>query len=235
MENHFSSETDWQKGVVLLIDKPLGWTSFNIVSKIRSLLYHNLGLKKIKVGHAGTLDPLATGLLVVCVGKATKRVVEFQHQDKEYLATFALGATTPSFDLETSIDHRYPIEHVSLELIEEALVGLSGEQMQIPPLFSAKSVDGGRAYKLARRGVVHELDPVPVTIHKMEVVRFALPTLELRVRCSKGTYIRSLARDIGKAVNSGAHLTELRRISSGSFNVSNAMSIDYFENKIRTM
>lgn len=231
----FDKETDWREGVILLIDKPYGWTSFNAVSKIRWLLHHRLKLKKIKVGHAGTLDPLATGLLVICIGKATKKVTELIIEDKEYIATFRLGATTPSFDLETQIDKEYPVEHITREVIENALLSLTGEQMQVPPLFSAKSVDGGRAYKLARRGVDHELAPVPVIIHQLEILRFELPLLELKVKCSKGTYIRSLARDIGKTVNSGAHLIELRRTASGSYLVDNAMSLDFFEEKIKSM
>ncbi|HNS30003.1 MAG TPA: tRNA pseudouridine(55) synthase TruB [Tenuifilaceae bacterium] len=225
----FNKDTDWNEGVVLLFDKPYGWTSYNLVGKVRAVLKHRLGLKKIKVGHAGTLDPLATGLLVICVGKATKRVSEFQMQDKEYVATFSLGATTPSFDLETQKDKDYPTGHINRELINRVLPTLAGAQMQVPPLFSAKSVEGGRAYLLARKGIDMELAPSPVTIHQLEVLHFELPNLTLKIRCSKGTYIRALARDIGIALGSGAHLTELRRTASGDFRVDEAMEIENFE------
>ena len=225
----FNKDTDWNEGVVLLFDKPYGWTSYNLVGKVLSVLKHRLGLKKIKVGHAGTLDPLATGLLIICVGKATKRVSEFQMQDKEYVATFSLGATTPSFDLETQKDKDYPTEHIKRELIDRVLQTLTGAQKQVPPLFSAKSVDGGRAYLLARKGIDMELAPSPITIHQLEVLHFELPNLTLKIRCSKGTYIRALARDIGVALGSGAHLTELRRTASGDFRVDEAMKIENFE------
>lgn len=231
----FDKNTDWNEGVVLLFDKPLHWTSFNLVSKVKSLLRYRLGYKKIKVGHAGTLDPLATGLLIVCVGKATKRVNEFQLQEKEYIATFRLGATTPSFDLETSIDKEYPIEHITPELVETVAKQFLGIQMQVPPLFSAKSIDGGRAYNLARKGVDMELNAVPVEITRMDVLDFIPPLVELRVGCSKGTYIRALARDFGKALDSGAHLVALRRTGSGKFRVENAMEIENFENILRSM
>ena len=228
----FDKNTDWNEGVVLLFDKPLHWTSFNLVSKVKSILRYRLGYKKIKVGHAGTLDPLATGLLIVCVGKATKRVNEFQLQNKEYIATFKLGATTPSFDLETQIDNEYPIEHITNELVQGTAANFVGKQMQIPPLFSAKSVDGGRAYKLARRGVDMELEPAPIEITYMEVLDSSLPNVTLKIGCTKGTYIRALARDFGKALSSGAHLVELRRTASGNFSVENAMDINFFEKKI---
>jgi tRNA pseudouridine55 synthase len=235
MRFDFDKETDWREGVVLLFDKPFGWTSFNLVSKVRSLLWHRLGYKKIKVGHAGTLDPLATGLMVICVGKATKKVTEFQMQDKEYIATFTLGATTPSFDQETQIDHEFSTAHITQDLVYSVLPKLVGAQMQIPPLFSAKSIDGGRAYKLARRGVEMELEPSPITIHQLDLLNFNLPYLTLKIRCSKGTYIRSLARDIGKALGSGAYLSELRRTASGLFNVENAMTLIFFEDKINSL
>jgi tRNA pseudouridine55 synthase len=235
MRFDFDRDTDWREGVVLLFDKPYGWTSFNLVSKVRSLLWHRLGYKKIKVGHAGTLDPLATGLMVICVGKATKNVNEFQLQDKEYIATFTLGVTTPSFDLETQKDKEYPIHHITDDLIKSVLPSLIGDQMQVPPLFSAKSIDGGRAYKLARRGIEMELEPSPITIHALELIHFELPKLTLKIRCSKGTYIRALARDIGLALGSGAHLADLRRTASGAFRVENAMDLTFFEEKINRM
>ena len=231
----YDKNTDWNEGVVLLFDKPLHWTSFNLVSKVKSILRYRLGYKKIKVGHAGTLDPLATGLLIVCVGKATKRVNEFQLQNKEYVATFKLGATTPSFDLETEIDTEFPTEHITRELVEQTAASFVGKQMQVPPLFSAKSVDGGRAYKLARRGVEMELEPAPIEITYMNVTDFSMPNVTLKIGCTKGTYIRALARDFGKALGSGAHLVELRRTASGNFSVDDAMDIDFFEKKIEEL
>jgi tRNA pseudouridine55 synthase len=235
MRFDFDKETDWREGVVLLFDKPLDWTSFNLVSKVRSLLYHRLGYKKLKVGHAGTLDPLATGLLIVCAGKATKQVSILQDQEKEYIAKFQLGATTPSYDLETQIDQEYPIDHITPEMIHNALDSFVGPQMQIPPLFSAKFVDGGRAYKLARKGVDMELAPSSVVIYSMEMLSLDMPYITIKVRCSKGTYIRSLARDFGRALNTGAHLVELRRTASGELKVENAFTLANFEKKISTM
>jgi tRNA pseudouridine55 synthase len=232
MRFDFDKDTDWREGMVLLFDKPLDWTSFNLVSKVRSLLYHRLGYKKIKVGHAGTLDPLATGLLVVCVGKATKQVSILQDQEKEYVAKFQLGATTPSYDLETQIDQEFPTDHITPDMINNALASFVGSQMQIPPLFSAKFVDGGRAYKLARKGVDMELAPSPIVIYSMELLSLDMPFVTIKVRCSKGTYIRSLARDFGRALNTGAHMVELRRTASGDLKVENAMTLDNFEKKI---
>ena len=215
--------------MVLLFDKPLEWTSFNLVSKVRSLLFHRLGYKKIKVGHAGTLDPLATGLLVVCVGRATKQVSQIQELEKEYVAKFCLGSTTPSYDLETEINERFPTDYINQQKVEEALQSFVGPQMQIPPLFSAKSVNGGRAYKLARRGVDMELAPSAVEIHEIELLEYCTPHITLRIKCSKGTYIRSLARDIGQKLESGAHLVELRRTAIGQFNVQDAFTLENFE------
>lgn len=235
MRFDFDKDTDWKEGVVLLFDKPLNWTSFNLVSKVRSLLYHRLGYKKIKVGHAGTLDPLATGLLIVCVGKATKQVNQLQDMEKEYVATFRLGSTTPSFDLETEIDAEYPIEHITLDLVKKVIKGFEGAQMQVPPLFSAKFVDGGRAYKLARRGVDMELNPSPIVIEEMELLNFSIPNITVKIRCSKGTYIRALARDVGRELNSGAHLIELKRTAIGSHRLENSMSLENFEKIITDM
>ena len=232
MQYDFSKDTDWMEGVMLLFDKPLHWTSFNLVSKVRSLLKYRLGYKKIKVGHAGTLDPLATGLLIVCVGRATKMASQLQMHDKEYIATIRLGATTPSYDLETQVDNEYPTSHITLGTVKDAIGQFIGTQMQIPPLFSAKSVDGGRAYKLARRGVEMELEPAPVNISSIEVLDFKMPDLTLRINCSKGTYIRSMARDIGRALSSGAHLVALRRTASGEFSVENALSLEDFEGRV---
>lgn len=225
----FDKDTDWRDGVVLLFDKPLEWTSFNLVSKVKSLLFHRLGYKKIKVGHAGTLDPLATGLLVVCVGRATKKVSEIQELEKEYVAKFCLGSTTPSYDLETEINERFPTDHITQQKVEEILQGFVGPQMQIPPLFSAKSVNGGRAYKLARRGVDMELDPSAIEIHELELIEFSMPYITVRVKCSKGTYIRALARDVGLKLESGAHLVELKRTAIGHFNVKDAFTLESFE------
>ncbi|MFA5647409.1 MAG: tRNA pseudouridine(55) synthase TruB [Bacteroidales bacterium] len=225
----FDKDTDWREGVVLLFDKPLEWTSFNLVSKVKSLLFHRLGYKKIKVGHAGTLDPLATGLLVVCVGRATKKVSEIQELEKEYVAKFCLGSTTPSYDLETEINERFPTDHITQQKVEEILQGFVGPQMQIPPLFSAKSVNGGRAYKLARRGVDMELDPSAIEIHELELIEFSMPYITVRVKCSKGTYIRALARDVGLKLESGAHLVELKRTAIGHFNVKDAFTLESFE------
>ncbi len=230
----FSSNTNWNEGVVMLFDKPLYWTSFNLVNKVKSLLKRNAGLKKIKVGHAGTLDPLASGLLIVCIGKATKRVQEFQDSEKEYLATIKLGATTPSFDMETEVDAEFPTEHIAIELINEALAKFNGFIMQIPPLYSAKFVNGKRAYELARQGVEMELNAVPIEITSIKVESYEAPLLTVRVRCSKGTYIRSLARDIGAALNSGGHLVELRRTASGNFRVEDAILPEQFEESIKS-
>jgi tRNA pseudouridine55 synthase len=229
----FTKETDFQLGAILLIDKPYGWTSFNVVSKIKHLIRKAKGYKSIKVGHAGTLDPLATGLLVICVGRATKQVESFLKDDKEYIATFCLGQTTPSFDMETQMNQTYPIKHIDEKLVYEVVNGFLGEQDQIPPLYSAKSVNGKRAYNLARKGVDMELEPVRVNIIELEVLKFDLPNLTLRIKCSKGTYIRSLARDLGKALKSGAYLAELKRIGSGKFKLSEAQSLEDFEKIFR--
>lgn len=220
-----------KEGSVFLIDKPYTWTSFNVVGKFKVLIRRATGDKTIKVGHAGTLDPLATGLLVVCTGKATKRVNELMAQRKEYLATIKIGETTPSFDLETKPDKQYPTEHITPELIKEVVKGFIGPQEQIPPLFSAKFIDGKRAYEFARKGVDVELKPSSIEIYGMEIVKFEMPFLELNISCSKGTYIRSIARDIGKALNSGAHLVQLRRTASGDFKIDDALTIEEIEKK----
>lgn len=222
---------DFQEGQILYFDKPLRWTSFNLVAKVRWQLCHRLGLKKLKVGHAGTLDPLATGVLIVCTGRATKRIDELQAGTKEYVATLQLGATTPCFDLEKPIDKTYPTDHITLELIEEILPRFRGRIEQIPPAFSACKVDGHRAYKLARKGEEVELKPKVLVIDEMELVKFDAEQMQLTLRivCSKGTYIRALARDIGQALNSGAHLIGLRRTRIGDVRVEQCMQIDDFE------
>lgn len=229
----FDSNTDFQEGAIILINKPYGWTSFNVVSKIKHLLRKSKGYKKIKVGHAGTLDPLASGLMVVCVGKATKMVESFLNDDKEYIATFHLGQTTPSYDMETQMNQEFPTDHINRNLVDEVVKGFIGKQDQVPPLYSAKSIQGKRAYKFARKGVDMELDPVQITIHELEIIKFELPELTLRIKCSKGTYIRSLARDFGKAMNSGAYLSNLVRIGSGKFKLVDAKELDEIENFFR--
>lgn len=218
---------DFLSGQVIYIDKPLKWTSFDAVKRIRTILMKRYGLKKMKVGHAGTLDPLATGVIIVCTGKATKRIEELQAGEKEYIATLALGATTPSFDLETEIDATYPTAHITRELVEEVLHGFTGSIQQVPPSFSACKIDGRRAYKMARQGQEVELKPKELVILEIELLDFK-PEEELTVRvvCSKGTYIRALARDIGQALGSGAHLTALRRTRVGGVGIESCMTIE---------
>ena len=219
---------NFKKGEVLYFDKPLTWTSFNLVSRARFHLSRKLGVKKLKVGHAGTLDPLATGVVIVCTGKATKRIEEFQYHTKEYIATIQLGATTPSYDLEKEIDATYPTEHITEELVVETLKMFIGEIQQIPPAFSACKVDGTRAYDLARKGKEVELKPKLLVIDEIELLECNLPEIKIRVVCSKGTYIRALARDIGEALNSGAHLTGLIRTRIGEITLDQCMSIETF-------
>lgn len=231
----FTRPETYLEGAVLYIDKPLTWTSFDVVNKIRQSLRHNLGIQKIKVGHAGTLDPLATGLVIICTGKATKQIMQYQDMDKAYTAQVRLGATTPSFDLETKVDHSFPWEHISSEKIELALVELSGDQEQMPPMFSAKSVDGKRAYAMARKGKQVELKTQQVHISKLNLLSMELPDLTLEVECSKGTYIRSLARDLGSMLDSGAHLTGLRRTRIGPHHIDKAISIDNFIENLKLL
>jgi len=207
----------FEEGEVLLINKPLTWTSFDIINRFRFFLKKQLGIKKIKVGHAGTLDPLADGLLIVCTGRFTKRIEEFQGLEKEYTGTFHLGATTPSYDLEHEVDEVYETSHITREMIYEAVHQFTGDILQVPPVFSAIKIGGKRAYKFARNEKELELDARPVNIREFEITRIALPEVDFRVCCSKGTYIRSLARDFGEALGSGAHLTALRRTRIGEF------------------
>lgn len=206
---------NFKDGEVLYFDKPLGWTSFKVVGHARYHICRRIKMKKLKVGHAGTLDPLATGVMIVCTGKATKRIEEFQYHTKEYIATIRLGATTPSYDLEHEIDATYPTEHITRELVEETLKTFIGEIQQIPPAFSACMVNGKRAYDLARKGEEVELKPKLLVIDEIELLECNLPEIKIRVVCSKGTYIRALARDIGEALKSGAHLTGLIRTRVG--------------------
>ncbi|MDD2960574.1 MAG: tRNA pseudouridine(55) synthase TruB [Muribaculaceae bacterium] len=207
------------EGEIFFIDKPLKWTSFDAVKRIRGVLARRTKKKKLKVGHAGTLDPLATGVLIVCSGKATKRIDELQTGVKEYIATLEVGATTPSFDLETQVDATYPWQHVTRELLEEKLKSFLGSIMQVPPAYSACKVDGERAYKMARKGNEVELKAKELIINEIEVLSFDLPKIVIRVVCGKGTYIRALARDIGLALGSGAHLTALQRTRVGDVTI----------------
>ncbi len=224
--------TDYLDGQVILIDKPLHWTSFQAVNKLKWLLKSKFDLKKFKIGHAGTLDPLATGLLIVCSGKFTKRITEIQSQTKEYTGTFFIGATTPSYDLETEIDQTFPISHLNDENIYEATKHFLGEIDQQPPIYSAIKKDGKRLYEHARAGETVEIAFRKTTIHEFEITRIALPEVDFRVTCSKGTYIRSLAFDFGKALESGAHLTALRRTRIGDYKVENALSPEQFEKNL---
>ena len=221
---------DFKEGQILLFDKPLGWTSFQLVNKVRWLIRKSCSIKKIKVGHAGTLDPLATGLLVICTGKFTKRIEEFQGQEKEYTGTFTLGATTPSYDLETEIDQTYPTQHISEEKIREATSQFLGEISQFPPVFSALKKDGKRLYEYARNGEEVEIPSRKITISSFEITKISIPNVDFKVTCSKGTYIRSLAHDFGKALGSGAHLSALRRTKIGALNVEDSLDVESFEN-----
>jgi len=224
---------EYLDGQVLLIDKPLKWSSFQAVNKLKYLLINKVGLpKKFKIGHAGTLDPLATGLLLICTGKFTKRIAELQGQAKEYTGTFYVGATTPSYDLETEIDATFPTEHIDEALIHETVKQFLGEIDQKPPIFSAIKKDGVRLYEHARAGEEVEIASRKTTIHEFEITRIALPEIDFRVVCSKGTYIRSLAFDFGKAMNSGSHLTALRRTKIGDFDVKNAIDVTQFEESL---
>ncbi len=214
------------EGEVLYVAKPLNWTSFNVVNKVRWKIQKTLKIKKLKVGHAGTLDPLATGVLILCTGKATKRIEEFQYQTKEYIATLQLGATTPSFDLELPVDATFPTEHINRELIDQIIPRFTGEIWQEPPAYSAVKIDGKRAYDYAREGVEVEIKPKLLVIDEIEVLDYSHPVLKIRVVCSKGTYIRALARDIGSALNSGAHLIGLERTRIGDVTLEDCWQID---------
>lgn len=220
---------DFKEGEILYINKPYKWTSFAVVNKLRYHISKKIGVKKIKVGHAGTLDPLATGVMIICTGKATKRIEEFQYQTKEYIATLCLGATTPSFDLETEMDAYFPYEHISEEQTKQVLQTFIGAIEQVPPAFSACKIDGKRAYDLARKGKEVNLKAKTLVIDEIELLQFAPPLLKIRVVCSKGTYIRALARDIGIALKSGAHLTALERTRIGNIRLSDCLSVDNFE------
>lgn len=227
------SAEDYLNGQIILIDKPLHWTSFQAVNKMKYALINKAGLpKKFKIGHAGTLDPLASGLLLVCTGKFTKRITELQGQVKEYTGTFYIGATTPSYDLETEIDETFETSHIDEALIHETVKQFLGEIDQKPPIFSAIKKDGIRLYEHARAGETIEIETRKTTIHEFEITRIALPEVDFRVVCSKGTYIRSLAYDFGKAMNSGSHLTVLRRTKIGDYVVTDAMDVTLFEQSL---
>ena len=223
------------EGEVLLINKPLHWTSFQLVNKLRWLIKRKLGIKKIKVGHAGTLDPLASGLMIICTGKKTKEISQYQAAEKEYIATLKFGATTPSYDGETEETYFYPTKHISKELITSVCNRLIGEIEQIPPIFSAIKVKGKKLYESARKGNKAEIKPRIIRINELEIINIDLPYIKLRVSCSKGTYIRSLAHDLGKALNSGAWLYELQRTKIGSESIKNAIDINDFQQMIKSL
>ena len=227
---------DFEEGEVLAFDKPLKWTSFDLVAKVRYNLCRKLGKKKLKVGHSGTLDPLATGVVIVCTGKKTKLIEQLQYDVKEYIATLQLGATTPSYDLEKEIDATYPTAHITRELIDQTIPTFVGEQWQVPPMFSAVQINGKRAYQLARKGETVELKPKLLLIDEIEVLSFDEASMQLTIRvvCSKGTYIRALARDIGERLHSGAHLIALRRTRVGNTRVEDCMTIEQFLEKLNT-
>jgi tRNA pseudouridine55 synthase len=225
---------DFEKGEILLVNKPYRWTSFDVIGSIRYFFKKELGIKKFKIGHAGTLDPLATGLLILCTGPATKRIEEFKDFDKEYTGTFSLGATTASFDLEKPVDFTFPTDHLNVELIHQAASKLTGDIDQVPPVFSAVKVNGKRAYKYARNEQEVELKARQVNISVFEISRIEIPEVDFRIVCSKGTYIRSIARDFGSLLESGAHLTALCRTRVGPFNLSDAWEIEGFKNAVRS-
>ncbi len=218
------NEEDFKNGQIILVDKPLNWTSFQVVNKIRWAIRKKFNVKKIKVGHAGTLDPLATGLLIICTGKLTKTIDGLQAQTKEYTGTFTLGATTPSYDLETEINESYKIDHITDKQIIESSKLFLGEIDQIPPLYSAIKKDGIRMYELARKGETTQIKSRKITILEFEITKIDLPNIGFKIVCSKGTYIRSIANDFGKSLNSGAYLSSLRRTKSGDFEVKNAFN-----------
>jgi tRNA pseudouridine55 synthase len=220
-----TTKQSYLDGRVLLIDKPYQWTSFDVVNKIRSLLRYRLGMKKLKVGHAGTLDPLATGLLIVCTGRATRKIESFQGLDKTYTGTFFIGKTTPSYDLEKAPDKDFPVAHITDELLKAKALSLSGEQKQVPPLFSAKKIAGERAYTHARAGLDTRLEANTINIKAFDITRIEMPEVDFRVVCSKGTYIRALARDFGEKLGSGAYLSALRRTHIGDHSIDDAINI----------
>jgi tRNA pseudouridine55 synthase len=223
------TKEDYLNGQIVLIDKPLGWTSFQAVNKLKWVLKKRFSLKKIKIGHAGTLDPLATGLLIICVGKFTKRIHEFQGQEKEYTGTITLGTTTPSYDLETAVDQTFETDHITETLVQQITTQFIGEIDQAPPVFSALKKDGKRLYEYAREGKEVAIPTRKVTVTQFEITSIVFPKIAFRIVCSKGTYIRSIANDFGKALGSGAHLSSLRRTKIGVYNVDNSVDPEVFE------
>ena len=219
---------DFQKGEIMVFDKPLNWTSFDLVHKVRYVICKNLKIKKLKVGHAGTLDPKATGVLILCTGKATSLIQKLQSEEKEYIATLKIGATTPSYDMESSENKQFDIAHITENLFGEVLKQFIGTIEQIPPEFSAIKIEGKRAYEYARKGIAIEIKSKTVEINDIEVLSFLLPQVKLRIVCGKGTYIRALARDIGEALSCGAYLTDLRRTRVGAYDISQAIILDDF-------
>lgn len=228
-------EYRFQEGEVLLIDKPLDWTSFDVVNKIRATIKHQFGLKKIKVGHAGTLDPRATGLLILCTGKFTKRIEEFQAQQKAYTGTFKFGATTPSFDTETEEEQTFPTDHLTEQVIRDAASTMIGEQLQTAPIFSAKKIDGKPAYISARKGQEVKMRKNMIVIHEFEITKIELPLVEFRIVCGKGTYIRSVANDLGRKLDTGAYLLTLRRTAIGEHRVDDAVDVEDLASHIRSL
>lgn len=227
-------QTDFQEGQLLLFDKPLYWTSFDLVKKVKNIIRNTYGYKKIKVGHAGTLDPLASGLMIICTGKYTKRISELQDRNKEYIATLHLGETTPSFDLETEVDGRFETGHINREDIGQALEHFRGEYLQVPPVFSAKNINGRRAYDYARKGIDVKMEAREVFFYELELLDFDLPLVSLRILCSKGTYIRSFARDFGSYLDSGAYLAALERTAIGEYKLDDAMQLSEFEEVVKS-
>lgn len=217
---------NYEEGALLLVDKPMGWTSFDVVNKLRYALRSRLGIKKIKVGHSGTLDPLATGLLIICTGKSTKKINDLMGLDKVYAGEITLGASTPSYDKETEPDEQFEISHLNESLVYQAVQKMQGEQMQVPPMYSAIKIDGQPLYKKARKGKTVDVPARRVTIYKFEITQVDLPLLNFEVHCSKGTYIRSLAHDLGKKLQTGGYLSSLRRISIGSYHIDQAKSLE---------
>lgn len=226
---------DFEAGEVLLFDKPYGWSSFDVVNKVRYQIRNYLGKRNIKVGHAGTLDPLASGLLMICTGKATKRIEDLQAGEKEYTGTFVLGASTASFDLEKPIDKQFPTDHITPELILQAASSFIGDQLQVPPVFSAIKIEGRRAYKFARQQEEVEIKARPITITEFEVTSISLPEVNFRIVCSKGTYIRSIARDFGERLDSGAYMSSLRRTRSGNHSIEDAHEVEAFVELLKSL
>jgi tRNA pseudouridine55 synthase len=232
---YFTNAQQFIDGQVIILNKPYEWTSFNLVRKVQFVLNKYLNIKKIKTGHAGTLDPLATGLMIICTGKATKKIQAFQELDKEYLATFKLGATTPSFDLETPIDKEYDTNHITSTMIEKSLQQFTGIINQVPPVYSAVNISGKRAYEYARKGKKIKLDAKKIEIKHIDIEHIRIPDVKIRILCSKGTYIRSLVRDIGHSLKSGAHLIALQRTAVGDYTLANALTVDEFEMQIKML